>query len=189
MGLYAQERLNFVKVKEWRLVNLIVIFCVLFQVQTSAAQAVKNTKLLGLGCYRYTDVLKSSNPTNQIAQSGTKLGPQTSNLPEAHLGREFVEVDCFTKHHIQISLISKSPIKGTIKLDTVLIRSRCLIHNMAIANAGHQNHSSQLYVNVWRTGKTNHFNCGIVGASSKVPTAPEYRIFKSFFSPVLKQGA
>ena len=177
------------KVKELRLFSLIILFCVFCQVQTSAAQVIKNTKLLGLGCYRYTDVLQNTSSANQIAQTGNNAGPQTSNVPEAHLGKELVEVDCFTKHHIQISLVGKSPIKGTLKLDTVLVRSRCLIHNIAIANAGHQSHSSQLYVNVWRTGKTNHFNCGVVAASSKVPTAPEYKIFKAFFSPVLKQGA
>jgi len=171
------------------LMALTVFSSVFFQAQANAAQVIKNTKLLGMGCYRYTDVLQNTSSANKIAQTGNNTGPQTSNLPEAHLGKELVEVDCFTKYHIQISLVSKSPIKGTLKLDTVLIRSRCLIHNIAIANAGHQSHSTQLYVNVWRTGKTNHFNCGVAGASSKVPTAPKYKIFKAFFSPVLKQGA
>jgi hypothetical protein len=119
---------------------------------------------------------------------GNNLGPQTSSLPEAYLGKELAEVSCFTKHHLEISLISKSPVKGTISLDTVMIRSRCLINNIARANAGHENHSSQLYANVWRIGKSNYFNCGIVGASSVVPTTPKYKVFQEFYSPVLKQG-
>lgn len=184
-----EHLVTLVRVKKSRLIALIVLSCVLFQFESSAVQVIRSAKLLTLGCYRYTDILKNSSSTNNGTQTSNQLGAQVSDLPEAYLGKELLEVDCGTKHHVEISLIGKLPIKGTIKLDTVTIRSRCLIHNIANVEKGHVNHSSQLFVNVWRTGKTNSFNCGVVGASSTVPTAPGYRIFQAFYSPVLKQGA
>lgn len=113
---------------------------------------------------------------------------ENSGLPEAFSGKQVIKVNCNTKHHLEIAMSGKSNVKGTLKLDSLLIKSKCLINNNKIANSGHEAHASQLYVNVWRVGKVNNFICGVNAKSYEVSTAPGYRIYEVFYSPVLEMS-
>ena len=144
---------------------------------TNAVAPISNFRTLTKGCYQYTDVLKQPSSSNEALQA--------SALPDAFLGKQVIKVDCNTKHHLEIGFRGKAAAQGTVKLDTVLFKSQCLIRNNSIANSGHENHASQLYVFVWRVGKVSNFVCGVNAKSSPHPTAPGYKFYEVFYSPVL----
>ncbi len=152
-------------------------FALLQITPSQAVTPISNFRTLTKGCYQYTDVLK------QLSSSNENL--QASALPDAYLGKQVTKVDCNTKHHLEIGLRGKSAAQGTVKLDTVLFKSQCLIRNNSIANSGHENHASQLYVFVWRVGKVSNFVCGVNAKSSPHPTAAGYKFYEVFYSPVL----
>ena len=147
--------------------------------------AITNFALLKVGCYQFTDKLEYSSASETFyADSVLRSSPP----PDSFRGKSATIVDCKELHHLEVRLIKVSESKSSIRLDSIPLKSNCIIGNIKMMNAGHYLHAAQTFFYIFRNSqnKLNKSFCGVIAPSFPNPENPSYRIFQAFTSPHLK---
>jgi len=144
-----------------------------------ASNIVSNFSLLKVGCYIFTDKL-------EVAASNEALA--ISSLPDAFLGKSASMVSCSDMHHLEISSITTSKIVKTLRVDSIPMKSQCIINNIRMLNTTHTDHEAQTYFKTYRglVSNRNTAICGVLAASYVHPKFSEYKIYEPFVTPHLK---
>ena len=159
----------------------LMVFSVLltFTPTASANAVVSNFSLLTTGCYLYTDKFESTS-ANEVLSS--------SPLPDAFLGKSAKKVNCTETHHFEISSVVTSRINGTLRLDSIPLKTRCIIGNIRLLNQGHAQHQAQTYFKVYRqtASRKDKSICGVTAPSYAHPKNTAYKIYEPFTESHLK---
>jgi hypothetical protein len=107
-------------------------------------------------------------------------------MPDAFLGKLAKRIDCSQPHHLEISAVKSSKVKSSLRLDSIPLKSQCIVGNIKLLNDGHVQHEAQMYFKVFRQGKLNRSVCGVTAPSFAHPKNSNYRIYESFLDPHLK---
>ena len=149
-------------------------------VMTPGASAIAlNSNSLRVGCYHFTDILLYTRADEVFTQS---------TFPDAYLGKSMDKVKCTESHHLEISTILKSKIANSLRLDGILLKTKCIVGNIKLLNSDHANHKAELYFKVYRKpgSKTNLAICGVLAPSYSHPNKSNYKIYENFLSPHFK---
>ena len=148
-------------------------------------KAITNFALLRVGCYQFTDKLEYSS-----AHETFYAEPVLTNSPppDSFRGKSAKIVDCKELHHLEVRSIKVSGSKSSTRLDSIPLKSNCIIGNIKMMNAGHNLHAVQTYFDIFRISqnKLNKSFCGVIAPSFPNPENPNYRIYQAFTSPHLK---
>jgi len=159
------------------LVTLSVLLA--FAPATSATSVISNFSLLTTGCYLFTDKLEYTSANEALS---------SSPLPDAFLGKSAIKVDCAQTHHFEISSVNTSKMKDSLRLDSIPLKSRCIVGNIGLLNKGHAQHQAQTYFKVYRqiASRKDKSICGVTAPSYAHPKNSAYKIYESFTEPHLK---
>jgi len=151
----------------------------------SAENIITNLSLLKQGCFSFTDKLIEIN-TTEVRYATPVL--TSSPLPDAFGGKSLVKVSCDNPHHLEIATIKTSQIKSSLRMDSIPLKSQCIIGNIQLQNIGHSGHPAQTYFKVYRQTKTkkNISICGVVAPNFPHPSNSNYKIYEAFTTPHLK---
>lgn len=160
--------------------SLVILSVLLaFAPDASANSPISNFSLLTTGCYLFTDKLEYTSANEALS---------SSPLPDAFLGKSANKVDCAQTHHFEISSVTTSKVKGSLRLDSIALKSRCIIGNIKLLNQGHAQHQAQTYFMVYRqtASRKDRSICGVTAPSYAHPKNPAYKIYEPFTEPHLK---
>lgn len=143
----------------------------------ASENVISNFSLLKVGCYVFTDKLEYTS-ANEVLSA--------SPMPDAFLGNSAQKVDCAQPHHLEISSIKSSKAKSTLRLDSIPLKTGCIVGNIKLLNAGHAQHQAKMYFKVFRQGKLNRSFCGVTAPSFVHPKNSNYRIYEAFTDPHLR---
>lgn len=138
---------------------------------------ISNFALLKVGCYVFADKLEYTS-ANEVLSS--------SPLPDAFMGKLVHKVDCAQPHHLEISSVKSTKVKSSLRLDSIPLKSQCIIGNIKLLNTGHAQHQAQMYFKVHRQGNLNRSICGVTAPSFVHPKNSSYRIYEAFTDPHLR---
>lgn len=144
-----------------------------------ASNIVSNFSLLKVGCYVFTDKLEVT---------GSNEALSASSLPDAFLGKSAARVNCSEMHHLEIVSITSSKIVKTLRVDSIPMRSQCIMNNIRLLDTTHTAHEAQTYFRTYRglVSKRNTAICGVLASNFSHPKFPEYKIYEPFNTPHLK---
>lgn len=143
----------------------------------ASGNIISNFSLLKVGCYVFTDKLEHIS-ANEVLSS--------SPLPDAFMGKLALKVDCAQPHHLEISSVNSTKVKNSLRLDSIPLKSQCIIGNIKLLNTGHAQHQAQMYFKVHRQGNLNRSICGVTAPSFVHPKNSSYRIYEAFTDPHLR---
>lgn len=145
----------------------------------SANPVISNFSLLTAGCYLYTDKFENTTANDVLS---------SSPLPDAFLGKSAKRVNCAETHHLEISSVITSKIRGSLRSDSIPLKSRCIVGNIKLLNQGHAQHQAGTYFMVYRqiASRKDRSICGITAPSFAHPKNPAYKIYEPFTEPHLK---
>jgi hypothetical protein len=168
---------NVIRIKSL-LSSVLITSAFLFSAPAGASgSAISDFSLLKVGCYVFTDKLE---------YTGTDEVLSGYPLQDAFMGKLVQKADCLLPHHLQISSVKSSKVKSSLRLDTIPLKSQCIIGNIKLLNSGHAQHEAQMYFRVYRQGKLNRSICGVTAPSFVHPKNSNYRIYEAFQDPHLK---
>lgn len=143
----------------------------------ASGNIISNLSLLKVGCYLFTDKLEQTS-ANEVLSA--------SPMPDAFLGNSAQKVECTQPHHLEISSINFSKAKSTLRLDSIPLKTGCIVGNIKLLNPGHTQHQVKMYFKVYREGKLNRSICGVTSPSFVHPKNSNYRIYEAFTDPHLR---
>ena len=143
----------------------------------ASGNIISNFSLLKVGCYVFTDKLEHIS-ANEVLSA--------SPMPDAFLGNSAQKVDCTQPHHLEISSIKSSKAKSTLRLDSIPLKTGCIVGNIKLLNTGHAQHEAKMYFKVYREGRLNRSFCGVTSPSFVHPKNSNYRIYEAFTDPHLR---
>jgi hypothetical protein len=151
----------------------------------SAENTITNLSSLKQGCYAFTDKLIETE-TKEVLYDTPVL--TSSPLPDAFGGKSLLKVSCDNPHHLEIATIKTSQIKSSLRMDSIPLKSQCIIGNIQLQNTGHIGHPVQTYFKVYRQAKTkkNISICGVIAPNFPHPSNSNYKIYEAFTTPHLK---
>lgn len=168
-------------------ISFFIVFSVMFPLvpATAAESTITNLSSIKQGCYSFTDKLIETNSTEVLYTSPT-LTPST--FPDAFAGISILKVTCEAPHHLEIASINTSQVKSSLRMDSIPLKSLCIIGNIRLQNIGHGNHRTQTFFKVYRNAKTkkNISLCGVIAPNFPHPSNPNYKIYEAFTTPHLK---
>lgn len=160
--------------------RVIALLSVLFLLApaASADPVISNFSLLTPGCYLYTDKLGYKSANELLS---------ASPLPDAFLGKSAKKVGCTEIHHFEISSVFTSKIRSSLRLDSIPLKSRCIIGNIKLLNQGHAQHQHQTYFLVYRQTvlRKDRAICGVTAPRFAHPKNSAYKIYEPFTEPHL----
>jgi hypothetical protein len=143
----------------------------------ASENVISNLSLLKIGCYVFTDKLEYTS-ANEVLSA--------SPLPDAFLGKSAQKVGCAQPHHLEISSVKSSKVMGTLRSDSIPLKTGCIVGNIKLLNVGHAQHQAQMYFKVYRQGKLNRSICGVTSPSFVHPKKANYLIYEAFTDPHLR---
>jgi hypothetical protein len=162
-----------------------IITCCCYCYFISAEKIITNLSSLKQGCYSFTDKLIES-VTTEVLYATPVL--TSSPLPDAFGGKSLVKVSCNNPHHLEIASIKTSRVKNSLRMDSIPLKSQCIIDNIQLQNSGHNIHATHTYFKAYRQSvtKKNVSFCGVIAPNFPHPSNPNYRIYTPFTAPHLK---
>jgi hypothetical protein len=144
----------------------------------NAGAVVSNLTSLRTGCYHFTDKLLYDK-ANEVQSQST--------FPDAYLGKALAKVNCTEPHHLEISSILKSKIINSLRMDSIPLRTKCIVGNIKLLSKTHSDHKAEFYFKVYRKpgSKTNLAFCGVIAPSFSHPNNNDYKVYEAFLSPHL----
>ena len=145
-------------------------------VRASAADS--NSSLLQIGCYHFTDLFLHT-------KADEVFFPST--FPNAYLGKSLAKVKCAESHHLEIAYILRSKISNSLRIDSIPLKTECIVGIIKLLNKSHINHKAETYFKTYRKpgSKTNLAICGVLAPSFSHPNNSDYKIYEYFLSPHL----
>jgi hypothetical protein len=152
---------------------------------TSAENTITNLSSIKQGCYSFTDKFIETN-SSEVLYTAPIL--TSSPLPDAFGGKSLLKVSCDAPHHLEIATVKTSQVKSSLRMDSIPLKSLCIIGNIQLQNIGHIGHPAQTYFKVYRQTKTrkNISICGVIAPNFPHPSNSNYKIYEAFTTPHLK---